>query len=94
MAATTTPASATITCAKPSCGTSTTPAEATYVDGLGHICPTCAEPSPRLVERSRPAVLTLRHRCSPWCIERPASTTLPRADGRDPDVRPGARSRG
>jgi len=46
MDATTTPASATITCAKPSCGTPTTPAEATYVDGLGHICPTCAGPLP------------------------------------------------
>ena len=41
MDATTSP-SATITCAKPGCGTQTTLAEATYIDGCGQVCPTCA----------------------------------------------------
>lgn len=42
---TTTP-TATITCARSGCGTETTADLATYVDGLGYICPTCAGPLP------------------------------------------------
>ena len=38
--------SVTITCTKPGCGTQTTLAESTYIDGCGHICPTCAGPLP------------------------------------------------
>ena len=33
----------TITCAYPGCGTSTTLAESTYVDGCGQICLECDE---------------------------------------------------
>jgi hypothetical protein len=33
----------TITCARPGCGAETTPAESTYVDGCGNICPGCDE---------------------------------------------------
>jgi hypothetical protein len=45
MNATTSPA-ATITCAKPGCGTTTTLAEATYIDGCGQVCTLCAGPVP------------------------------------------------
>jgi hypothetical protein len=38
MDAATTP-SATITCAKPSCGALTTAAESVYIDGCGQVCP-------------------------------------------------------
>jgi hypothetical protein len=39
----TTETSGTITCARPGCGTQTTLAESTYVDGCGQICPRCDE---------------------------------------------------
>jgi len=45
MNATTSPA-ATITCAKPGCGATTTSAEATYIDGCGQVCAGCAGPVP------------------------------------------------
>jgi len=49
-----------ITCAKPGCGNITTLAESVYVEGRGQVCPHCAGPSPRLVERHRAAVLVHR----------------------------------
>jgi len=45
MNATTSP-SGTITCARPSCGTPTTLAESTYIDGCGQVCTGCAGPVP------------------------------------------------
>ena len=45
MDATTSP-SVTITCTKPGCGTQTTLAESTYIDGRGQVCPGCAGPVP------------------------------------------------
>jgi hypothetical protein len=45
MDATTSP-STTITCAKPGCGSRTTLAASTYIDGCGHVCPECAGPLP------------------------------------------------
>ena len=45
-ATTTTSPSATITCAKPSCGALTTVAVSVYIDGCGQVCPRCAGPDP------------------------------------------------
>jgi hypothetical protein len=42
----TTSSSDTITCAKPTCGATTTLAESTYIDGCGQVCPGCAGPLP------------------------------------------------
>jgi hypothetical protein len=39
---TTTPATDTITCAKPTCEVPTTRAQSTYIDGCGQVCPGCA----------------------------------------------------
>jgi len=49
MDATTSP-SDTITCAKPGCGTLTTLADSTYIDGLGQVCPSCTTPLPEGLE--------------------------------------------
>jgi len=53
MDATTT--SATITCAKPSCGTLTTAAESVYIDGCGQVCPRCASPDPTWLHDIEPS---------------------------------------
>ncbi len=45
---------ATITCAKPACGTLTTLAESTYIDGCGQVCPGCAGPDPELLSNIEP----------------------------------------
>jgi len=45
MDATTTPTT-TVTCAKPGCGSQTTLAESTYIDGCGQVCPGCVGPVP------------------------------------------------
>ena len=46
MDATTTPTTTVGTCAKPGCGTQTTLAESTYIDGYGQVCSSCAGPVP------------------------------------------------
>jgi hypothetical protein len=50
----TTSAAATITCAKPGCGTVTTLAESGYIDGCGQVCLECFGPEPEWMNDIEP----------------------------------------
>ena len=71
----------TITCARPGCGADTTPAESTYVDGCGNICPDATRTSSAPARRGgttstpvRPSPVLTGRTCRPVSTQhRPAS---------------------